>query len=302
MTRRSGLGRGLGALIPGADTEANPEVIDLRESALRSIPIDDLSVNRHQPRRDLDQADLQPLVDSIRELGVLQPLLVRELSAGRYELIAGERRWRSAREAGLSRVPVIVRPADDIDALQQALVENLHRKDLNPLDEAASYRQLIDDFGMTHIEVAKRMGKSRTAISNLLRLLQLPPKVQRFLAAGQLSEGHGRALLAIEGAEAQLRLAEKAVRDQLPVRAVEDAVRVEKAPAKLRPLTRNNRISPGTAPSAPKLEWSDRLSDCLATRVSVSTTGRRGRITIDFADLEDLERIGQVITTAQPSS
>jgi len=261
------------------------------------VPIGTISVNTFQPRGYIDDDELQPLADSIKELGVLQPLLVRP-AGDEYELIAGERRWRASQKAGLKTVPVIVREAENVHSLEQALVENLHRKDLNPLDEAAAYRQLIDDFEMTHDDVGKRVGKSRTAITNLLRLLQLPPKVQALLVAGKLAEGHARALLGTDDPAFQLQLAERASREGLSVRAVEDAVRLRNELAK--PQTKR-RSTQAKSVSTPVLEWQERLTDILDTRVTVSVAGRRGKIVIDFADIEDLDRVAQIIQTSTSS-
>jgi len=230
----------------------------------------------------------------VRELGVLQPVLVRPADDGEgdtFELIAGERRWRAARRAGLQTIPALVKAADDASSLEQALVENLHRDDLNPLEEAAAYQQLIEDFGLTHDDLSRRVGKSRSAITNTLRLHQLPPAIQRLIADAQLSAGHARALLGTPDRAFQEALARRAVKDQLSVREVEEAVRArsgeEEAPDQDRP-----------APSAPSrirppglLELEELLSDRLSTRVKVTMGAKRGRVVIDFASLEDLERI-----------
>ncbi|MCU1376070.1 MAG: parB, partial [Actinomycetia bacterium] len=185
MARRSGLGKGLGALIPPEAAGA----LGGTPSALRDVPITSIRPNPHQPRRHFDEETLSSLAASVRELGVLQPILVREAGEGEYELIAGERRWRAAKRAGLSTIPVVVRTADDLSSLEQAVVENLHRQDLNPLEEAAAYQQLIEDFSMTHDQLAIRVGKSRTTITNMLRLFQLPPAIQKLVAEGSLSAG-----------------------------------------------------------------------------------------------------------------
>lgn len=298
MARRSGLGRGLGALIPGSDESASTSgsstdaVIDLRDTPFREVPIDDIVANTYQPRRHIDDDELGPLADSIAELGVLQPILVRP-SGNTYELIAGERRWRASRKAGLKKIPVLVRQADDLHSLEEALVENLHRRDLNPLDEAAAYRQLIDDFSMTHDEVGKRVGKSRASITNLLRLLGLTPKVQRLLSDGKLAEGHARALLGTDDIAFQTQLAERAVREGMSVRAVEDTVRLRNELAK---PTAKKRKGASMRTSAPALEWQERLTNSLDTRVTISVGGRRGKIVIDFADVDDLDRLAQMIS------
>ncbi len=220
MARRSGLGKGLGALIP---TEATGE----RNSALREVPISSIRANSFQPRTHFDEESMSSLAASIRELGVLQPVLVREVdgSAESYELIAGERRWRAAKRAGLQTMPVLVQTADDVNSLEKALVENLHREDLNPLEEAAAYQQLIDDFGLTHDQVATRMGKGRATVTNTLRLLQLPTGVQRALADRSISAGHARALLGTPDRALQEALVARIVADGLNVRATEELVR-----------------------------------------------------------------------------
>ncbi len=217
--RKGGLGRGLGALIPTDATSGTAS-----EGALRDVPIDEIEANRFQPRERFEEASLMALADSIRELGVLQPVLVRASDEG-YELIAGERRWRAAKRAGLTTIPALVRTADDLASLEQAVVENLHRADLNPLEEAAAYQQLLEDFELTQTTLATRVGKSRSAISNLLRLFQLPGSIQKLVMDGRLAEGHARALLGTPDRQQQERLAQRAVRQGLSVREVEEAVR-----------------------------------------------------------------------------
>ncbi len=293
MARRSGLGKGLGALIPNeSSSQATPVTTGLRE-----VPITDLVPNRFQPRSHFDEEALTSLTASIRELGVLQPVLVRATGDGSYELIAGERRWRAAKRAGLSVIPVIVREVSDTHSLEQALVENLHREDLDPLEEAAAYQQLLDDFSLTHEEIARRVGKSRAAISNTLRLFQLPPAVQRMVHDGQLSAGHARALLGTPDRVFQEALARKAVNGDYSVRQVEDAVRrrtqeSEKSPAE-----------PGAKLRAPGLlELEELLSERLDTRVNVSMGAKRGKVVIDFASLEDLERIYRAMTGVPQTS
>ncbi|HET7719368.1 MAG TPA: ParB/RepB/Spo0J family partition protein, partial [Acidimicrobiales bacterium] len=232
-----------------------------------------------------------------RELGVLQPVLVREDGAqpGSYELVAGERRWRAAKRAGLQTIPVIVRTVDDASSLEQALVENLHREDLNPLEEAAAYQQLIEDFGLTHEEVATRVGKSRVAITNTLRLFQLPPSIQKLVATNELSAGHARALLGTPDRAYQEALAKRAVAEGLSVREVEEAVRARTAagpdPAQPRSEGRAGKLrAPGL------LELEDLLSTHLDTRVKVDMGARKGRVVVEFSDLEDLERIYRAMT------
>lgn len=286
MVRRSGLGRGLGALIPN-------EVVGDRSSALLEIPITNIRPNPHQPRSQFDEEPMASLTASIRELGVLQPILVRALGDDRYELIAGERRWRAARRAGLQTIPALVRTVSDVLSVEQALVENLHRQDLNPLEEAAAYQQLIEDFGLTHEQLAGRVGKSRAAITNTLRLFQLPPSIQRFVIEGQLSAGHARALLGTPDRAFQESLAKRAVAEGLPVRAIEEAVRTRN---ELGP--RASASSPSTGRLRPPgiLELENLLSQHLDTRVKIDMGSRKGRLLIEFATLEDLERIYRAMT------
>lgn len=304
MARRSGLGRGLGALIP-------PEGTDASASILREIAVGCIRPNANQPRQHFDEEALSSLVASVRELGVLQPVLVREVGESAYELIAGERRWRAAKRAGLSTIPAVVRAADEVAALEQAVVENLHRQDLNPLEEAAAYQQLVEDFGFTHEQLALRVGKSRAAVSNTLRLFQLPPSIQRYVAEGQLSAGHARALLGTPDRMFQEALARRVIAEGLPVRAVEEAVREKAAgPAGRGPGSgaAPNGAPVPASPAASKLrhpgmhELEELLSDHLATKVRVEEGGRRGRIVIDFADLADLERIYRAMTDPAPAS
>ena len=284
MARPGGLGKGLGALIPQGAPESG--------GGLQQLAIGAIKPNRHQPRDHFDEESLASLADSIREVGVLQPVLVRETGEG-YELIAGERRWRAARRVGLQTVPAIVRGVDDAASLQQALVENVQREQLNPLEEAAAYQQLIEDFQLTHDEVAKRVGKSRATISNTLRLLQLPPSVQRLLQQGSLRMGHARALLGTPDRAFQEQLAKRAAGEDLSVRDVEQAVRLrEETPEK-----RAARAQPRLRPPG-LLELEELLGDHLETRVQVSMGPKRGRVVIEFATLEDLERIYRVMTEA----
>lgn len=286
MARPGGLGKGLGALIPaGQVTEA---VLGLQE-----VPVGEVRPNRLQPRDHFDEEALASLAESIREVGVLQPILVRQAEDG-YELIAGERRWRAARRVGLQTVPAIVRGVDDISSLQQALVENVQREQLNPLEEAAAYQQLIEDFQLTHDDVARKVGKSRATITNTLRLLQLPPSIQRHLQDGSLRMGHARALLGTPDRGFQEQLAKRAVAEDLSVRAVEDAVRQrEDTPAK-RASEQHSREPKLRPPGL--LELEELLGDHLETRVEVTMGPKRGRVVIEFATLEDLERIYRLMT------
>jgi len=289
MARRSGLGKGLSALIPGEDPSGEPAGDDV---VLRDLPVSLIVPNPHQPRAYFDEEALGSLTASVRELGVLQPVLVRPADDGRFELIAGERRWRAAKRAGLQTVPAVVRSVQDLDSLEQALVENLHREDLNPLEEAAAYQQLLEDFGLTHDDLARRVGKSRSAISNTLRLFQLPPSIQKLVAESQLSAGHARALLGTPDRAFQEALARRAVAEGLSVRQVEDAVRQRVGAAE-----RAERApQPGRTRPPGLLELEELLSERLATRVHVNMGAKRGRVVIDFATLEDLERIYRVMT------
>ena len=300
MARRSGLGKGLGALIP-------TEVVADRDSALIEIPVDQIVPNAYQPRSQFDEENLSSLTASIRELGVLQPILVRPNENGSYELIAGERRWRASKRAGLRSIPALVRSVTDVSSLEQALVENLHRQDLNALEEAAAYQQLIEDFHLTHDEVATRVGKSRSAVSNALRLFQLPPTIQRMVAEGELSAGHARALLGTPDRAFQESLAKRAVADSLSVREVEDAVRernelaqkLSGTPSADAPGAGGARPPRGNRPAG-LVELEDLLAAHLDTRVRVDLGSKKGRITIEFASLEDLERIYLAMT--EPST
>ncbi|HET9061497.1 MAG TPA: ParB/RepB/Spo0J family partition protein [Acidimicrobiales bacterium] len=287
MERRSGLGRGLGALIP---TDASRE-----RGALVDISVTAIKPNRRQPRSHFDEEALASLSASVRELGVLQPILVRRLGAEEYELIAGERRWRAARRAGLATVPAIVRTATDSESLEQALVENLNRADLNPLEEAAAYQQLLEDFELTHEQLSARVGKSRAAITNSLRLFQLPPSVQRLVAEGRLSAGHARALLGTPDRAFQEALARRTVAEQLSVRAVEEAIRqrnlnATEAEAVASTAKQTKLRPPGI------LELEELLADHLNTRVRVDMGANKGKVVIEFATLEDLERIYKAMT------
>lgn len=301
MARSSGLGKGLSSIIPTAERLTDPADPDGATSAatLADLSVTSISPNPHQPRLHFDEESLSELTASVREMGVLQPVLVRPRDDGSYELIAGERRWRAAQRAGLTTIPAVIRTTDDESSVEQALVENLHRQDLTALEEAAAYQQLIDDFGLTHDHVSTRVGKSRSAITNSLRLLGLPPGVQRLLADGQLSAGHARALLGTPDRSRQESLAREAVAGGWSVRMVEEAVRSEQAPeapVAPSPTIDGAGLTPATKLRPPGLlELENLLADHLDTRVSVQMTAKRGRVTIDFADLEDLERIYRVI-------
>ena len=294
MARRPGLGRGLDSLIPaGEGRETAAPAGD--GTGLIDIPVDALVPNPNQPRVHFDEESLNDLAASIKEVGVLQPLLVRLLPNKSYQLIAGERRWRAAKKAGLTHVPAVVRETDDLTSVENALVENLHRQDLSPLEEASAYQQLIDEFNMTHDSVAKRVGKSRSAVSNSLRLLGLPASIQGLIADGRLSAGHAKVLLGTDDRAFQEALAKRVVSEGLSVRALEDAVRERSgapksveptAPGETATTTRTTTLrEPGL------LELEMLIAEHLATTVQVKKAGTRGTITIQFADLADLERI-----------
>ncbi|MGH9018782.1 MAG: ParB/RepB/Spo0J family partition protein [Acidimicrobiales bacterium] len=317
MARRSGLGKGLGALIPA-------EVANDRSSTLREVPISSIRPNPLQPRTRFDEEAMSSLASSIGEVGVLQPILVREAGPDDYELIAGERRWRAARRAGLQTMPVLVQTVSDVHSLEQALVENLHREDLNALEEAAAFQQLVDEFDYTHEQVAARVGKSRTTVTNTLRLLQLPAGVQRALADGTISAGHARALLGTPDRSFQEETAKRAVAEGLTVRAVEESVRRHvQGTAADTPATANGVTAPAPEPPSGRrpapdtgadsgarrrlpapgvLELEDLLSNHLNTRVKVDMGAKRGRVLVEFATLEDLERIYKLMVggSAQP--
>jgi len=285
VARPGGLGRGLGALIPTGVGEITAGLTDL--------PISSIRPNPQQPREHFDEEALASLAESIREVGVLQPVLVRATDDG-YELIACERRWRAARRVGLQTLPAIVRIADDAAMLQQAIVENVQREQLNPLEEAAAYQQLIEDFTFTHDEVATRVGKSRTTITNTLRLLQLPATIQRYLKDGTLRMGHARALLGTPDRAFQEQLARRVVSEDLSVRDVEEAIRAREdtpaARASEKAQTGRRLRPPGL------LELEELLGDFLETRVRITMGPKHGRVQIDFANLEDLERVYRVMT------
>jgi ParB family transcriptional regulator, chromosome partitioning protein len=312
---RGGLGRGLGALIPQGPPVAAPSAPPIAESVaadfrrdtvsagpdlapvpgarFAEIKVDAITPNARQPRQVFDEDAMEELKVSIREVGFLQPIVVREASgSGSYEMVMGERRWRAAQELGLDVIPAIVRETRDDAMLRDALLENIHRANLNPLEEAAAYQQLLEEFGATHEELARRIGRSRPQISNTIRLLNLPSAVQLRVAAGVLSAGHARALLSLEKAEQQEVLAGRIIAEGMSVRATEEAVALalaEGAPAK-KPATKRARAH------APGLnDLADRLSDHFETRVRVEIGRRKGRILVEFATVDDLERIVSMI-------
>ena len=331
---RRGLGRGLGALIPTApaaddataegegraatpverfsssDSEQNaglePENHSPQNGSDRTLngqsasetvagayfaelPIKDVHPNPWQPRQVFEEEALAELVHSIKEIGLLQPVVVRPKADGAYELIMGERRWRASQEAGQSTIPAIVRQTEDADMLRDALLENLHRSQLNPLEEAAAYGQLLEDFGCTHEELAQRIGRSRPQISNTLRLLKLSPAVQRRVAAGVLSAGHARALLAVEDSEVQDHLAQRVVSEGISVRALEEIVALGEHGKPKRAAKRPVPVAPGV------VDLADRLSDRFETRVKVDLGKSKGKITVEFATMEDLQRIVDIM-------
>jgi ParB family chromosome partitioning protein len=316
--KKRGLGRGLGALIPtspgpsvvtealltpsdGAPTNIRaksdlrverhePDVDGLAHYA--EIPLSSITPNPRQPRQVFEEESLAELVYSMREVGLLQPIVVRPVAADHYELVAGERRWRAAKQAGFTKIPAIVRATDDDVLLRDALLENLHRADLNPLEEAAAYGQLLADFGCTQDELAARIGRSRPQVSNTLRLLKLPAAVQRRVAAGVLSAGHARALLGLDNAKEQERLAARIVAEGLSVRAVEEIVAVGLEPDK----SPRKRAKAAADPALADLAAA--LADAWETQVLVELGRSKGKISIAFASVDDLERIVEMIAPA----
>lgn len=308
-TAKRGLGKGLGALIPSGAPEAvaaEPGVATpvpmapVAGATYAELPVEAITPNPRQPRTVFDEEAMAELVFSIKEIGLLQPIVVRPLGGGGYELIAGERRLRASREAGLTAIPAIIRATDDEDLLRDALLENLHRSNLNALEEAAAYQQLLSDFGCTQDELARRVGRSRPQVSNTLRLLKLPPDVQRRVAAGVLSAGHARALLSLDDTAAMEVLASRIVAEGLSVRAVEEIILVGDADGRQRSRTRRSRGSGSrdTAIADVVSELSERAGEALETRVTTkgfTTRKSRGTLVIECADIEDLRRIVDLI-------
>lgn len=293
MTRKSGLGRGLDALLPSG---GGSDELESRGNLLE-VPLDSVAANPNQPRHTFDQAGIEELAVSVAELGILQPLLVRDVGGGAYELIAGERRLRAAHAAGLERVPVIVVETDERGSLERAIVENIHRADLNPIEEAAAYRQLIADAGLTQEELGERLGKNRATITNALRLLDLPTPIQRLLVEGRLSAGHGRALLRLSGNPFQERMARRAAEEKLSVRELEDEVgRYQTMTSGVSPQSRSREAAEDSAAVS---EAQRRLSDRLQTRVKVQMGKRKGKITLEFVSPDDLDRIVAAIAGDQ---
>lgn len=272
-----------------AEPTRAPAVVDASAATLAEVDPSEVVPNPRQPREVFDPEDLAGLATSLRDVGVLQPLVVRPLEDGRYELVAGERRLRAALLAGLETIPVVIRHTADANLLKEALVENIHRVQLNPLEEAAAYQQLLEDFEVTQDELASRLGRSRPSISNAIRLLQLPPAVQRRVASGVLSAGHAKVLLAIGDPEQQSRLAERIVAEGMSVRATEELVRLRL----LDGPTASPRARHATAPGLVELQ--DDLADALEARVRISMGARKGKLSIEFTSVEDLERIVGVI-------
>jgi ParB family chromosome partitioning protein len=308
--RKGGLGRGLAALIPsgpppgsgpvrpttngsaparnGSETEVSGEVAG---AVYRELPVTAIRTNAKQPRQVFDEEALNELEHSIREFGLMQPIVVRELGNDMYELVMGERRWRATQQAGLKTIPAIVRQTADDVMLRDALLENIHRVQLNPLEEAAAYQQLLQEFGVTHEELADKIGRSRPVVTNTIRLLKLPLPVQRRVAAGVLSAGHARALLSLEDPGTQEELATKIVAEGMSVRATEEAVTLAKSaePAKPKVVRRKPLHAPGLQ------DLAERLSDNFDTRVKVELGQRKGRIVVEFGSVDDLERIIQLM-------
>ena len=282
---KTGLGKGLGALIPSTSPSIEGSYY-AETTGYQEVPIGSISVNPYQPRDVFNEDALNSLSLSIREVGVLQPVLIRRKTSDTFELIAGERRWRAAKRAGLEQIPAIVRDVEDLTSLEHALVENLHRQDLGPLEEAAAYKQLIDDFQLSQESVAKRVGKSRPTIA--LRLLQLPSSVQGFLMDGRLTAGHARALLGLSSRQEQDQLANRIIEENLTVREIEKIVRDGNVSTKGKKKAPVNK-------SAAELEVERILSELLSTRVGVTIGTRKGKIIIEFADGDDLSRILNII-------
>jgi ParB family chromosome partitioning protein len=309
--RRGGLGRGLAALIPTGPVGPAVSELAARErrddhldapsgrvagAVYQEVPIGSIVPNPRQPRQSFDEESLAELEHSIREFGLMQPIVVRPVDVGSYELVMGERRWRAAQQAGLDTIPAIVRNTADDAMLRDALLENIHRAQLNPLEEAAAYQQLLEDFGVTHEQLASRIGRSRPVITNTIRLLKLPVAVQRRVAAGVLSAGHARALLGLDEPSAQESLAARIVAEGMSVRATEEAVTLSlREPGPPAPKAAAPR--PMRAPGLQQL--AENLSDAFDTRVKVELGRRKGRIVVEFGSVDDLQRIVALMTVPQ---
>jgi ParB family chromosome partitioning protein len=285
MARRGGLGTNLDALIPTSLTVGDKEVGQQNEVAISAI-----SPNPRQPRTHFDPVALEELIASIKEIGILQPPVVRQTTAGKYELIMGERRFRAAKAAGLTKIPVIIRQTPDNELLREALIENIHRSQLNALEEAAAYSQLLTDFNCTHEELAQKLGRSRPLISNTIRLMNLPTSVQQKLASGVLSAGHARALLGLSDAATIEKLAARIVSEGLSVRATEEIISAGA------PKGQSTKKPKQTKSASPELqEIAERIGDALDTRVSIQGSAKKGTIIIEFAGAEDLKRITKAL-------
>jgi ParB family chromosome partitioning protein len=278
VTQRGGLGRGLSALIPGAE----------EEGGLVDVPVQAVTPNPRQPRQVFPEETLEAMARSIREVGVLQPIVVRRVDGG-YELVAGERRLRAAKIAGLATIPAIIRSTDDAESLREALIENIHRQDLGPLELASAFQELQEDLGVTQEVLAQRLGHSRPHVANTIRLLALPTEVQRLLADGSLSAGHGRALLALENDEARIGLAQRIVAEGLSVRQTEGMVQSYAE----HPSRRAEPVAKERDPRLLQIE--EALADGLGTRVHIQHSRRKGRIVIEFGSKQDLDRIAKQI-------
>ncbi len=289
MNRKGGLGRNLDALIPGSSKNVTTSTASTNGDIATGsvvVPLSEITPNPKQPREHFDQVALQELADSIREVGLLQPPIVRRKQNGGYELIMGERRFRASKLAGLREIPVIIRDTSDAELLREALIENIHRSELNALEEAAAYAELLEDLGVTHDELATRIGKSRAAITNTMRLLQLPNTVQKRLIAGQISQGHARALLGLKSDVEMERVAERIIRESLTVRAVEEIVALSQGHT-----PKEKKKAKSTTSAIEYQELAEKLEDRLETRVRIDKT----KITIDFGDGQDLQRIVRLI-------
>jgi ParB family transcriptional regulator, chromosome partitioning protein len=323
-TVRRGLGRGLGALIPTAAPEKpreeaptpsdvsretsapstpqvpeNPDgLASVEGAAFAELPVGTITPNPRQPRQVFDEDALNELVHSLKEIGLLQPIVVRRLGPEKYELVMGERRWRAAQLAELETIPAIIRETTDDAMLRDALLENLHRAQLNPLEEAAAYGQLLEDFGCTHEELGSRIGRSRPQITNTLRLLKLPPSVQRRVAAGVLSAGHARALLALDDEERQEQLAHRVVAEGISVRALEEIIAIDGGQK-----AKKAKAAKQPKPYSPKLaDLEGRLGDRFETRVKVDLGRSKGKITVEFGSLDDLQRIVDLMDPSKRTS
>ncbi|MBT69955.1 MAG: chromosome partitioning protein ParB [Acidimicrobiaceae bacterium] len=302
MSKKTGLGKGLSALIPDYVSNQEPDLVDKNKSEqdvlmtpgseLRQVSLADIERNPYQPRTVFDDEKLSELTISIQEVGVLQPILLREQN-GRYELIAGERRWLAARRAGLSSIPAVVRRVQDIESFEQAIIENLHREDLNPIDEAVAYHRLMDEFSMTQQQVAERVGRSRPAVANALRLLHLSSDIQRLIMDGVLSAGHARCLAGVTDRKIQEKLVSRIVSEALSVRQLESIVNDLQDASN---YTNKEKVIFGTSvKEAAYLEVEKVLSEKFNTKVSVVSRGKKGRLVIEFADPDDLQRIFNIL-------